>query len=120
MKRIKWKTQQGIIRKLTQFVHCEGTTTSGWKTCAEALKRCQVHDYRQFGKRSWADYPSDRWGWVTDTGRLIGVGTMPTKNVLFRNEILIAVPIPFTGSGASLRCHAEWFVGQMNRAARTR
>jgi len=110
--------KQDIVRKVTQFFHCMGTTCSGWATCAAALRRCQVHDKKQFGTKSWNDYPSDRWGWITDTGRCVGVGCMPTKNLIGSNELLISVPLPFEGSGRDLRRHTEKFVKKMNKALR--
>jgi hypothetical protein len=117
MKHVK-QAEIDIARKTTQFFHCMGTTVSGWKSCAVALQRCQVEDKRQFGACwPWADYPSDRWGWITDTGRCIGAGEKPTTaHLVKRDELLIAVPLPFEGSGRELRIHAEKFVKQMNRA----
>lgn len=105
-----------IYRHLTRFEHCESTTVSGWATCAAALKRCQLHDFRQFGRRSWADYPSSRWGWITDRGRCLGAGERPKYDAR-SGELLIAIELPFRGSGRDLKKESHKFVRRMNRLA---
>lgn len=108
-----------IERRLTRFFHCEGTSTSGWTTAASALKRCQVGDRKQFGRRDWADYPAGRMGWVTSAGRCIGVGALPAKpGLLKKGEILIPITLPFEGSGKTLRKQVEKFVRKMNKVVR--
>ena len=111
------KTKIDIARKTTRFVHCEGTSVSGWTTAAAALKRCQVSDRKQFGRRAWADYPAERTGWVTSSGRCLGAGDMPANKV--RNgEVLIPITLPFAGSGKLLRKRVEQFVRRMNKVMR--
>jgi hypothetical protein len=113
----KQTKKQDLVRRFTKFFHCEGTSVSGWTSCSVALRRCQITDRKQYAGR-WVDYPPDRMGWITDTGRCIGVGYMPSTNVITKDELLIPVHLPFEGSGRDLRKHAEKFVRKMNKVVR--
>lgn len=77
----------------------------------------QIHDRKQYTGQ-WVNYPSDRMGWVTDTGRCLGVGYMPTSKLLVGEELMIGVHMPFEGSGRDLRKHVEKAVRRMNKIVR--
>jgi hypothetical protein len=107
-------SHQRLYRWITTSLDCNGTTVSGWASAASQLKRAQVHDRQQFGVRSWDSYPADRWGWITDKGRCLGAGRRP-KGQLRDDEMLVAIQIPFEGSGRELKAQARKFLLRMRR-----
>jgi hypothetical protein len=107
-------THQDITRDLTRQFNCMGVTVTGWASCAAFLRRCQVHDRKQFSGR-WVAYPPGRMGWVTDTGRCLGVGYMPPRGDLIGTELMVPIHMPFEGSGRQLKKLVEKYIRRVNR-----
>jgi hypothetical protein len=111
------ETHQDIVRELTRPLNCTGATVTGWASAATFLRRCQVHDRKQFTGQ-WVNYPSGRLGWITDTGRTLGVGYTPPLGDLIGEEIMIPIHMPFWGSGRDLKALAEKYIRRVNRQLR--
>ena len=73
-----------------------------WSNAAKELRGLQTADFQQHHIRTWDDYPSNRYGWVTDTGRLLGVGNC-AKSAGRQGERIARIDLPYYGSGRDLR-----------------
>lgn len=101
---------------LTTVHHLGGDDRSGWVDTAALLKRAQRKDKERHGCYRWDKYPSNRWGWVTTTGRFLGVGYC-AKSALRKHELIMRIEVPFNGCGQELKAMANGLVSKHNRKA---
>ena len=85
-----------------------------WAAAATLLKSTQTVDFQKHGIRSWDSYPGNRYGWVTDTGRVIGVG-MHADSMLRRGEQIGRIQLPFRGCGKDLQKAVRRHVNKVQR-----
>lgn len=88
-----------------------------WSNAAKELRGLQTADFQQHHIRTWDDYPSNRYGWVTDEGRLVGVGHC-ANSVGRQGERVARVSLPYYGSGRDLRETVRKHIAKINRRFR--
>ena len=82
-----------------------GNDRNKWAYAAREIKTAQTALLRRTGKRGFDDI-GPVWGWVTDTGRPLGVGHC-AKSQGRKGERVARIELPFHGSGVNLREEAE-------------
>jgi len=100
-------------------LHTAERRDTAWKSCAVLLERAQITDFQACGIRSWDDYPSNRYGWVTDGARFLGVGVHADAK-LRKGESIARIDLRFVGGGYYLKWLVESYVKKNAAARRTK
>ena len=111
-----------MTRKLTTLKHIQDVDCdcSRWKTCATLLERGQIADFKLHGIRAWSDFPPDRFVWITDGGRFLAIGEMPSHGFLRgqyklkKGERLVRIDLKFWGAGCLLKLEAENYLRKLD------
>lgn len=105
------------------FITAQNISSSGarpstiWAAAAKTLRSLQTADLQQHHVRSWDAYPSNRWGWVADSGRLLGVGHC-AKSQGRQGERIARINLPYYGSGRELREDVRKYIAKIDRKFR--
>ena len=108
--------QKPFVSSTNAFLVARPSTV--WANASKELRGLQTADFQQHQVRSWDDFPMNRYGWVADSGRVLGVGHH-AKSMGRKGERIARITLPFYGSGRDLKAEVDSQIAKIDRKIKT-
>lgn len=90
----------------TKVTDLAGDSRTGFKTISILVERAQIHDRQRCRVKDWADYPDNRFAFISYGGkagvRFLGVGDSKDMPKVPEGESVFSLKLPWLGCGRDL------------------